>query len=69
MSCIGSVNDALSSLFQAKQNKVATQIGMAVQRKSLDATQLQGQAAVQLIQSAAEIAKQLGQGLHFDARA
>jgi hypothetical protein len=40
-----------------------------VLRKGLDAMQVEGQAAVDLIESCAEIAKQLGKGVQFDAHA
>ena len=45
------------------------QIGVAVIRKSLDATQVQGDAMVELIQAASDIAKELGKGVQFDAHA
>ncbi|MCE9605432.1 MAG: hypothetical protein K8U03_11090 [Planctomycetia bacterium] len=61
--------DAIGSVVQAKADMVSNQIGIAVARKSLDAQQLQGDAAVELLQTATEIAKQLGKGLEFDARA
>lgn len=61
--------DAINSVMQAKTDLLSTQIGVAVTRKSLDAQQLQGEAAVELLQTATEIAKQLGKGIQFDARA
>jgi len=42
---------------------------VAVLRKGLESTQLQGEAAVELLQAATDIARQLGKGLEFDARA
>lgn len=45
------------------------QIGVAVIAKGLEATQVQGEAAVALLEAAGEIAQQLGKGLQFDARA
>jgi hypothetical protein len=62
-------SDAISSVLQAKADMVSNQIGIAVTRKSLDAQQLQGDAAVELLEVATEIAKQLGKGVEFDARA
>lgn len=62
-------SDAIGSVMQAKQDQAYAQIGVAVARKSLDAQQLQGQAAVELLQAATDIAQQLGKGLQFDARA
>ena len=61
--------DSIGSVLQAKADMVSNQIGIAVARKSLDAQQLQGEAAVELLQVATEIAKQLGKGVEFDARA
>lgn len=61
--------DALNSVLQAKADMVSNQIGIAVARKSLDAQQLQGDAAVVLLETATEIAKALGKGVEFDARA
>ncbi len=62
-------SDGISSFFQAQQIQVQAQIGVAVIRKSLDATQVQGDAMVELIQAASDIAKELGKGVQFDARA
>lgn len=64
-----SSSDGITSVFQAQQNQVQAQIGVAVIRKSLDATQVQGDAIVELIQAASDIAKQLGKGVQFDAHA
>lgn len=64
-----SSSDGISSVFQAQQNQVQAQIGVAVIRKSLDATQVQGDAMVELIQAASDIAKELGKGVQFDAHA
>jgi hypothetical protein len=63
------MNDAISSVVQAKQDQVYSQINVAVMRKGLDAVKLQGEASVQLIQAAADIAQALGKGLQFDAQA
>ena len=61
--------DAVGSVMQAKQEQLYAQIGIAVLRKGMEATQLQGDAAVELLEAATEIAQQLGKGLEFDARA
>ncbi|MBL9083380.1 MAG: hypothetical protein JNK76_16310 [Planctomycetales bacterium] len=68
-SSCSSVSGAISSVLQAKQNQVSTQIGVAVIAKGLEATQVQGEAAVALLEAAGEIAQQLGKGLQFDAQA
>ena len=59
--------DAIGSVFQAKQAQVYAQIGIAVLRKGMEATQVQGEAAVALLEAATEIARELGKGLEFDA--
>lgn len=59
--------DGISSVSQAQQSQVRAQIGIAVIREGLKATQVQGEAAVQLISAATEIAKQLGQGNNINA--
>jgi len=64
-----SSSDAIGSAMQAKQDQVYAQIGMAVLRKGLEAKQLQGEAAVELLQAATDMARQIGKGLEFDARA
>ena len=64
-----SSSDGITRVFQAQQNQVQAQIGVAVIRKSLDATQVQGDAMVELIQAASDIAKELGKGVQFDAHA
>ena len=64
-----SAMDAIGSVMQAKQDQVHALIGVAVLRKQLDAVQVQGDATIELLQAATEIAQQLGKGLQFDARA
>jgi hypothetical protein len=54
---------------QAQQSQVYAQIGIAVLQKGIEATQVQGQAMVELLQAATEVNQQLGVGLQFDARA
>jgi hypothetical protein len=61
--------DAIGSVVQAKQDQLSAQINIAVLRKGLEATQIQGDAMVELLQAATEINQQLGVGLEFDARA
>lgn len=61
--------DAISSVMQAQQSQVYAQIGIAVLQKGMEATQVQGQAMVELLQAATEVNQQLGVGLQFDARA
>lgn len=61
--------DGISSVFQARTDQVKTQVGIAVLAKSLEATQTEGRAAVELLQAATDLAQQIGKGLQFDARA
>jgi hypothetical protein len=61
--------DAIGSVFQAKQSQVYAQIGIAVMAKGLEAEKGTGGAMVELLQAASDLAKQLGKGLQFDARA
>jgi hypothetical protein len=63
------ISSSISSVLQAQQNQAYAEVGIAVLSKSLDATKVEGEAAVSLIQAAADIAKQLGKGLRFDAHA
>lgn len=48
------------------QAQVANQVGMAVARKSLDAAKLQGQAAISLLQQAADMQKQMVQNVSLE---
>jgi hypothetical protein len=67
--CSTSCASGLSSVFDAKQSQVYAQIGIAVQRKGLDAVKQQGEAAVALIAAAAEMMQELGQGTQVDTYA
>lgn len=62
-------SDGISCAMQAQQAQTYAAIGIAVLRKGMEAAQQQGQAAVELLQAATEIAQQIGKGLEFDARA
>lgn len=64
---MSSIDTALSNVVAAKQAAIQTQIGVALAAKSLDASRLQGEAAVQLIDAAAQLSKALGRGANFDA--
>ena len=52
---------------QIKQAQIGYQVGIAVTRKGLDAQKVQGEAAVQLLQAAAQLSKAPGLGQRFDA--
>lgn len=61
------VDQASCSVQAAQQSALQLQIGVAVARKSLDATQLQGDAVNQLLADAAALSKAIGKGENFDA--
>ncbi len=63
------INSALSSVLAAREAAISTQIGVAVAAKQLEASKIQGQAAVELLDAAAQLSKALGRGGLFDAQA
>ncbi|MHB8897753.1 MAG: YjfB family protein [Thermoguttaceae bacterium] len=52
---------------QIKQAQLGFEIGMAVAKKGLDAQKAQGEAAVQLLEAAAQLSKSVDLGQNFDA--
>ncbi|NLS98083.1 MAG: putative motility protein [Planctomycetaceae bacterium] len=52
---------------QIKQAQLGYQVSMAVVKKGLDAQKAQGEAAVQLLEAAAQLSKAIGMGQNFDA--
>ena len=52
---------------QIKQAQLGYQVSMAVVKKGLDAQKVQGEAAVQLLEAAAQLSKAIGMGRNFDA--
>jgi hypothetical protein len=50
----------------AQSEAMSSQITFAVLKKQQDASKAQGEAAVQLLQSAAQAGKAIGKGNHFD---
>ena len=52
---------------QIKQSQLGFEVGMAVAKKGLDAQKAQGEAAVQLLEAAAQLSKAPGLGQRFDA--
>ena len=53
-------------------SQLQQEVGMRVAKKSLDAAKQQGQAAISLLQSAAQVQKQAmepGKGVHLDVTA
>jgi len=64
---MSSIDSALSQLLASKESAVQSQIGFALAAKSLQASKDQGQAAVALLDAAAQIGKAVGRGENFDA--
>ncbi len=60
MQCVKAATDI-------KQTQLGFEIGMAVAKKGLDAQKAQGEAAVQLLEAAAQLSKAVGLGQDFDA--
>ncbi len=52
---------------QIKQAQLGFEVSMAVAKKGLDAQKAQGEAAVQLLEAAAQLSKAIGLGENFDA--
>lgn len=57
---------ACSSVMAAQSEALTHQINFAVLRKQQEASKAQGDAAVQLLQSAANVGKAIGKGQRFD---
>ncbi|MGC4006416.1 MAG: putative motility protein [Pirellulales bacterium] len=56
-----------ASGISAASGELASQVTIAVAKKSQDAAKAQGEAVVQLLQDAANLAKAAGKGGSFDA--
>lgn len=63
------IDCAIQSVVDAKQAALHQQIGIAVAAKQLDATKASGDAAVALLDAAAQLSKAIGKGGAFDAQA
>lgn len=64
---MSSVDGAAASVLAAKDSAVMSQIAYALQAKSLDVAKQQGQAAVELVEQAAQLGKSHDTGRGFDA--
>jgi hypothetical protein len=64
---MSSIDGAISSVLAAKAAAQRTEIAYAVQAKAMDAAKQQGEAAVELLEQAAQLAKSLNSGTNFDA--
>ncbi len=63
------IDSAVSGLLAIQQIAIRSEIGIAVAAKQMDAQQLQGDAAVALIEAAAQLTKEAGKGANVDSLA
>ena len=63
------IDSAGANLLAAQQASLSSKISYAVAAKQLDAQQLQGQAALELLETAAQLATEVGKGSQIDALA
>ncbi len=63
---MSSIDSAVSGAVNMKQMALRSEIGIAVAGKLLDAQRMEGDAAVELIENAAQITKAAGKGANFD---
>ena len=63
---MSAIPQAAQQLIDAKQNALHQQIGYTIAGKALDVAAQQGEAAVELIEQAAQLGKALGAGDQFD---
>ncbi len=61
------IDSAVSGLLTAQQVNLRSEIGIAVAAKLIDAQQLEGDAAVALIEAAAQLGKEAGKGANVDS--
>ena len=61
--------DAAQSVSSAQSSALQTQIDYAVAKKQLTVAKQQGQAAIELLQAAANVGKAAGKGISFDGQA
>jgi len=62
-----SIDGAINSLIGAQQYAVRSEINMAVMAKQMDAQRLQSDAAVALIDAAAQLSRDISNGTQFDS--
>jgi len=63
---MSSINTAINAVMHAKSSAVQQQIGYALLAKSQNATKQQGQAALELLNSAAQLSKSPDKGQQLD---
>lgn len=63
------INAAGNSLLAARQASLRAEINFAVAAKQQDAQEMQGDVAVQMIEAAGQLTRELGKGNHVDSKA
>jgi hypothetical protein len=63
------IDSAVSSVLAAKQVSLQSEISFAVAAKQMDIQQMQGEAVVKLIETAAQLIKEAGKGEYVDSLA
>lgn len=63
------INTGGSALIAAQEASLRSEIGYALAAKQQDAQEMQGEAALQLIEAAGKISRQVGKGHQFDSLA
>ena len=63
---MSSIDPAVAGVLAMKNAAMKSDLMMTIAKKILDAMQQQGQAAVQMIESAASVGKSPGKGGNFD---
>ncbi len=66
---MSSVSDPTQAVLAAKQAAIGNEITYAVLAKTNDAAKQQGEAAVSLVEQAAQLSKAIGAGGKFDGQA
>jgi hypothetical protein len=64
---MSAIPQPVQQLLDAKQFAQQQEIAVAITAKTLDAAEKQGEAAVALVDQAAQIGKSIGAGQHFDS--
>ena len=64
---VSTIDSAAASVLAMQEAAMMNQIMFAVAKKASDATKVQGDAIVQMLESAAQLGKALGSGNNFDA--
>lgn len=66
---MSSIDSSITNLVASQRSAIRTEISYTVAAKQLDALEQQGEAAVELLESAVQLSKAPGKGGHVNARA